>query len=234
MKAVLPVAAAIALIAAPAGAQTLGDCMQRDDLTKAVATCTALVKAAGKDRPKLATATAFLGTAQRAQGDYRNAVATLSQALILDPRNARLWHERALARAALGQLVRATADETYALRYEPRMIEALISRSDLFRQIGILGRAVADATEALKLDPNSAEAFANRAYAQLRQGRPNFALADAEEALKRDPRSARALLTRGLVTEKTDAAKAREDLKRALDLDPKKQIAIDALKRLGA
>jgi tetratricopeptide (TPR) repeat protein len=226
-------AVALALATPTAASATLGDCMQREDPAKAVTACSALVKSAGNDRKLLGTAYAFLGPAQRLNGDLRGALRSIGQALIYDPRNARLWHERGLARAALGQTLRASADETYAIRYEPRMVDAWIARGDLFRKLGFLNKAVVDAGEALKLDPRNHVALANRAYARLRLGQIDGAKADAEEALKIEPRSAKALLTRGLVLEKTDTAKALEDIKASLKMEPNDKIAQDALKRLG-
>jgi tetratricopeptide (TPR) repeat protein len=222
-----------ALAAPSAASATLGDCMQREDPAKAVAACSALVMSAGKDRKMLGTAYAFLGPAQRLTGDVRGALRSIGQALIYDPRNARLWHERGLTRAALGQTLRASADETYAIRYEPRLVGAWVARSDLFRKLGLLNKAVADASQALKLDPKSHAAFANRAYARLRLGQLDAAKADAEEALKIEPKSARALLTRGLALEKTDTARALDDVRASITIDPKDKIAQDALKRLG-
>lgn len=216
-----------------AGHATLGDCMQRGDPALAVTACLALIKNAGKDRKMLGTGYAFLGPAQRLTGDLRGALRSIGQALLYDPRNARLWHERGLTRAALGQTLRASADETYAIRYEPRMVEAWVARGDLFRKLGLLSKAVSDATEALKLDPKNHVAFANRAYARLRLGQFDAAKADAEESLTIEPRSAKALLTRGLVLERSDSAKALEDIKASLAIEPKDKIAQDALKRLG-
>jgi tetratricopeptide (TPR) repeat protein len=228
-----PCVVALVAMAPTAGHATLGDCMQRADPALAVTACQALIKTAGKDRKMIGTGYAFLGPAQRLTGDLRGALRSIGQALLYDPRNARLWHERGLTRAALGQTLRASADETYAIRYEPRMVEAWIARGDLFRKLGLLTKAVSDANEALKLDPKNHLAFANRAYARLRLGQFDAAQTDAEEALKIEPKSAKALLTRGLVLERSDTAKALEDIKASLAIEANDKIAQDALKRLG-
>jgi tetratricopeptide (TPR) repeat protein len=221
------------LSAQTASSATLGDCVQREDPTKAVAACSALVNSADTDRKLLGTAYAFLGPAQRLNGDVRGALRSIGQALLYDPRNARLWHERGLTRAELGQTLRASADETYAIRYEPRLVDAWVARGDLFRKLGFLRRAVADASQALKLDPKNHAALANRAYARLRLGQLDAARADAEEALKIEPTSAKALLTRGLVLERTDKTRALEDIKASIAIEPNDKIAQDALRRLG-
>lgn len=234
MRMLLPIVAAAVLTAGVARADTLGDCTQRADLPKAATACSTLIKEAKQDRPKLAVAYANLAAVQRSQGDLKKALSSYGWALVYDSKNANVWHERALVRAALGQTLRSAADETVAIRYDPRKIEAWIVRSDLFRQMGALTKAVADANEALKLDPKSAAALANRAYAELRLGQLDKAKADAEEAIKNDAKSARGYLTRGLAQEKTDKAKAVADLKKAAELDPKDKVAADALKRLGS
>ena len=225
--------------AQPAGAQTvaappMSDCTQRTDLPKAISTCLGLVMAAGKDAGKLAAAYSNLGNAQRLQGDLKASLTNLGWALVYDRKNPRHWLDRATTRAALGQNLRGAADATLALRYDPKLAEAFVLRSDLHRKLGALDRAVSDATEALKIDPKSSAAYANRAYARLRLTRVDQARTDAEDALKIDPNSVRALLTRGLLNEKTDKTKARDDILRALKMDPKEPVALDAIKRFGA
>ena len=214
-----------------ARADTLSDCTQRTDLTKAIAACGTLVTEAKQDKSKLAVAYSNLGGVQKATGDLKGALNNLGWALVYDRGNANLWHERAVVRAALGQTLRAAADETLAIRYDPRKIDAWIARGDLYRSMGALTRAVDDETEALKLDPKSAGAFAARGYARLRLGQLDQA--NADEAIKNDPKSARAYLTRGLAQEKSDKTKAIADLKKSLELDPKNNMVQDALKRLG-
>ena len=215
-------------------ADTLADCTQRTDFSKAVTACNALVSESKNDKAKLAVAYSNLGAAQKGAGDLKGALTNLGWALVYDRTNANLWHERALVRAGLGQTLRAAADETLAIRYDPRKVDAWIARGDLYRSMGALTRAVSDETEALKLDPKSAAAYANRAYANLRMGLIDKAKTDAEEAIKIDANSARAYLTRGLATEKTDKAKALTDLKKALELEPKNTVVQGALKRFGA
>lgn len=224
--------------AQPASAQTaaappMGDCTQRIDLPKAISACLAHVMAAGKDSAKLATAYSNLGNAQRLQGDLKASLTNLGWALVHDRKNPRHWLDRAMTRSALGQNLRGAADATLALRYDPKLAEAYVLRSDLHRKLGALDRAVSDATEALKIDPKSSAALANRAYARLRLTRVDQARADAEEALKLDPNSVRALLTRGLINETTDKTKSRDDILRALKMEPKDPIALEAIKRFG-
>ena len=238
MRKLFPLAAVIVAFAGLAlpgtvKADTLADCTQRGDLTKAIAACGTLISDAKHDDAKLAVAYTNLGAAQKANGDLRGALTNLGWALVYDRTNANLWHERGLVRTALGQTLRAAADETLAIRYDPRKVEAWIARGDLYRSMGALTRAVADATEALKLDPKSAAAFANRGYANLRMGLVDKAKSDAEEAIKNDAKSARGYLTRGLAQEKTDKTKAVADLKKALELEPKNTLVQEALKRLG-
>lgn len=230
--AVSVVCAGVALIG-DARADTLADCTQRGDLTKAIAACGTLISESKQDKSKLAVAYSNLGAAQKGKGDLKGALTNYGWALVYDRNNANLWHERGLVRADLGQTLRAAADETLAIRYDPRKIDAWIARGDLYRSMGALTRAVSDASEALKLDPKSAAALANRGYANLRMGLFDKALADAEEAIKNDAKSSRGYLTRGLAQEKSDRTKAIADLKKALELDPKATVAQEALKRLG-
>jgi tetratricopeptide (TPR) repeat protein len=133
----------------------------------------------------------------------------------------------------LGQKIRAAADYSIAAKYDPKSAAALAGSAEMYRQLGALPKAIADATAALKLDPKLAGALATRAFSQQRLGRDKEAVADADEAIKLDAKSMLSYLARGLAQVKSDPAKAKDDLKKVLELEPKSQLAADALKKLG-
>ena len=235
--AVTPVAHAQTTTTAPAAATPsvgtlMMGCTQTADRAAAIAACTGLIKAAGKDTATLSTAYMARAAAAKGNGDLKGAFNDLSSALYADPKNAGIWLKRGDIRAALGQKIRSAADYSIALKYDPKNINALLGRGEQYRLLGVLPKAIEDATAAIKLDPKSAAAFANRAYASQRYGKNDDAIKDADEAIKLDTKSAIAYAARGLARTATDKIAAITDLKRALELDPKLAAATDALKKL--
>jgi tetratricopeptide (TPR) repeat protein len=229
-------AAVVALGVTQARADLAADCTQTADRDKAIGACTSLLKEAGNDSGKLQTAYVGRAAAYRSKGQLPEAQSDLTRALYYNPKDASLWYQRGLVRAARGQNIRAGADFNLALRYDPKHVPSLIERGEAFRRLGALPKAISDAGEAIKLDPRSAAAYGNRAYAQLRMGKLDLAAADAAEAIKLDDKSARGHLVRGLAAEKADKAKAAADVKRALELDPELRKARElqeVIKRLG-
>lgn len=218
---------------APTAAAALTDCAQATDRAKALAACSAIIKEKGSDNAALLAAYRGRAAAAIATKKAPEALADLSRALVLDPKNVDLWVARGDVRASLGQRIRAAADYSVALKYDPKKVAALTGRAEQYRSLGALQKAVSDHTEALQLDPKSAVALAGRAYAQQRLGKDKEAIADADEALKLDGKAALAYLARGLAIGKTDKVKAATDLKKALELDPASPIAKSALQKLG-
>jgi tetratricopeptide (TPR) repeat protein len=226
--------------AAPAGpaavpavvAASVADCTQTTDRAKAIAACTALIKDAGKDAAKLAAAFMGRASAEQATGDLSAALKDTAKALYAEPSNPTIWTKRADIFAAQGHPFWSATAYSVALKYDPKSMSALLGRSDQFRRLGLLPKAIEDADAALKLYPKSSTAYSLRAYAHQREGHDAEALKVAEQALALDPKSALAYAARGFAKIKTDKQGALDDLKKALELDPKLEAVTTALKKM--
>jgi tetratricopeptide (TPR) repeat protein len=126
-------------------------------------------------------------------GDYDRAIASLSEAIRLDPKSAIAIVYRGAAYARKGDNDRALADYTGAIRLDPKnAVVAFLYRGVAYGNKGDNDRALADYNEAIRLDPKNAVAFLYRGAAYRDKGDYDRALADYNEAIRLDPKSAHA------------------------------------------
>ncbi len=132
---------------------------------------------------------ALRATARAAQslGDVATAIATLQEAVQIDPRDVDAWTE-------LGQALDASGDRAGAIqcyesairadsdRYEPHLNLAIA----LMRQ-GITGRARSELDEAVRAAPANASVHWNYGAALVEVGKPESARVHLEQALAIDP-----------------------------------------------
>ncbi|XP_035904865.1 dnaJ homolog subfamily C member 7 isoform X2 [Anopheles stephensi] len=92
-------------------------------------------------------------------GKYRDALATYTEALVLDPQNkdinSKLFYNRALVNSKLGNLREAIADCTSALALNEKYMKALLQRAKLHYNMENFEEAVKDYENALKHDRSS-------------------------------------------------------------------------------
>ncbi|WP_061027182.1 caspase family protein [Bradyrhizobium sp. CCH5-F6] len=155
----------------------------------------------------------------RVKGDANPAIATASEAIRRDPRDATAYYNRGNAYAASGDTDRAIADYTATIRLDPANANAYYNRGNGYSIKGDTDRAIADYTEAVRLQPTNANAYFNRGNAHGNKGDTDRAIADYTEAIRVDPTYANAYVNRGLAYEKRgDVAKARADFNATLGL----------------
>jgi tetratricopeptide (TPR) repeat protein len=152
--------------------------------------------------------------AERAIGD-------LSQAIRIDPEDARACSERSRAYQQQGDLERALEDSNRAIRLQPKLSPAYSQRAAVQVQRGRAREAVADCETALQLDRGNATAYRVRGEAHRLLGELERALADCSEAIWLDRKSAPAYLQRGRVhAAREERDRALADYNQALALDP--------------
>jgi tetratricopeptide (TPR) repeat protein len=139
-------------------------------------------------------------------GDYDRAIATASEAMRLDPKNASAFTNRGAAYANKGEFDRAIVDYNEAIRLEPNNGFHFIDRGRTYAKKGDLDQAITDYNEAIRLNPNYAPnyafAFTNRGAAYANKGEFDRAIADYNEAIRLYPDNAAAFNDRGVVYEK--------------------------------
>jgi tetratricopeptide (TPR) repeat protein len=123
---------------------------------------------------------------------FEQAIADFSQALKLDPNNAKIYVERGNAYGDKGDNDRAIADYDQAIRLNPNFAEAYSNRGNAYLSKGDHDRAIADYDQAIRLNPNFAEAYYNRGNSYYVKRDYDRAIADYEAALRINPNHANA------------------------------------------
>ncbi len=119
------------------------------------------------------------GNALLAKRDYDAAIASFTEAMRIDPKDANAYSSRGIAYEGKGDMDKALADYSEAIRIDPKSALAFYNRGIAYARKGDLDKAIADYTEAIGLDPKMAQAYSNRAAAYEKKG----AKAEAEEDL---------------------------------------------------
>ena len=120
--------------------------------------------------------------------DYDMAIASFTDAIKINPRDASYYDSRGSAYAKKRDYDRAIIDYTEAIRLSPRRADFYINRGDAYLDKGAHSRAVADYTEAIRLDPKNADYYCNRGDAYMEMMDYRRAADDFDYALRLDPR----------------------------------------------
>jgi len=115
------------------------------------------------------------------------AIADFTRALELDPRSAKAYIGRGVARSRKGDLDGAIADYTQGLLLNPRDAEAYAKRGSVRWQKGDLDVAITDFDQALALDPTLSMVYWSRGRARLQKENFPGALEDFQRAVQINP-----------------------------------------------
>jgi tetratricopeptide (TPR) repeat protein len=123
------------------------------------------------------------GSVYSIAGDDDRAIADISGAIHIDPKNATVYNDRGGVYGARGDYDRAIADFSEAVRIDPRNSNAYTSRADAYSGKGDYDRAVMDYGEAIRLNSVDVAAFAGRGLAYEKIGKAAEAHVDFDAAL---------------------------------------------------
>ncbi|MGB7858647.1 MAG: toll/interleukin-1 receptor domain-containing protein, partial [Pseudolabrys sp.] len=156
-------------------------------------------------------------------GNYDRAIATLSEAMRLNPNDEGLASfKRGIAYGNKGDYERAIADFNEAIRLDPKSVLAFRNRGLAYDKKGEYDRAIADFSEAIRLDPKYALAFYSRGLTSEAKGDNDRAINDFSEAIRLNPDYAPAFGNRGVAYDrKGNPDRAIVDFNEAIRLDPK-------------
>jgi tetratricopeptide (TPR) repeat protein len=161
------------------------------------------------------------GNASKNQSKWDEAIAEYTEALRINPNNARAYYNRGLAYYTQKDYSRAIADYTQAIRLDPNYAAAYMGRGNAYRGKGDNDRAIADYTQAIRLDPNYAKTYYNRGLAYYYKNDYDRAIADYTQAIRLDPNYAAAYYNRGNAYRgKGDNDRAIADYTQAIRLNP--------------
>jgi tetratricopeptide (TPR) repeat protein len=191
VRAFLTALVALLLISNPILAtseQDWQDC-EGKDYDRAIVACTRIIENSAETAASRARAYNNRGRTYRSRrdiGDLDRAISDYTEAIRLDPNNARGYYNRGdIYRER--NLDRAIADLTAAIRLDPKYVSAYVARGWAYVFKDEYNRAIADYTEAIRIDATFAPAYSARASAYESTGHKTDAIADDRKALLLDP-----------------------------------------------
>ncbi len=154
------------------------------------------------------------------------AIASCSEAIRLNPKDATAYNNRGYEWSNRGEHDRAIADFNEAIRLNPKHADGYITRGAEWSNKGDHERAIADYTEAIRLLPSEARAFYNRGNSFSAKGDNKRAIADFSKAIQLNPNYARAYNNRGFELSKQGVDDlAIADYTKAIAINPNYALA---------
>ena len=98
---------------------------------------------------------------------YQNAIADLTEALKVNPQDARTYEQRAAMEMRTKDYDKAVADYSQAIKITPDEISNYLYRGYVYELKGDKKSAMADTQSALKIDPSNQEALDRKARLQI-------------------------------------------------------------------
>ncbi len=157
--------------------------------------------------------------ASRTLHDYESAVADMDSAIVLEPRYAGYFINRAFMKYNLDDYFGAMSDYDYAISLDPASQEAHFNRGLLRAEVGDNNKAIKDFDFVLKSNPSNFMALYNRALLHMRTRQYREAVNDFTAILKKYPDFEAGYMARG------EAKRRMGDL-RGGDADYEKAMAI--------
>mmetsp|Transcript_75101 Transcript_75101/g.140076 ORF Transcript_75101/g.140076 Transcript_75101/m.140076 type:complete len:410 (+) Transcript_75101:134-1363(+) len=165
-------------------------------------------------------------------GDWDGALADLTRALELDPKNARAWSRRGVVRVLKGQIIEALADCRQAVKLEPDSALIWSHQGAVKFEAGDYKGAIEDCSKAISLKPSLSDAWVDRGGAKLELGNAAGAIDDYTEALRLEPNSAPTLTNRAIAKHDLgDFEGAITDCRRAIQIRPTFRHASSTLRK---
>ncbi|MBI3723823.1 tetratricopeptide repeat protein [bacterium] len=159
---------------------------------------------------------------RKAKGDFQGALADLTKAIDLSPKDAVSWHNRGSVKHAMRDLDGALADLTRSIELAPRLGLAWSARGQVRYDRGDVDGAIEDYGHAIELDPAQPDVWSLRGNARHAKGDLLGAVSDCDRSIALDARFPRAWVNRGAAKrDLRDLEGAASDFQRAVELDPR-------------
>ena len=155
--------------------------------------------------------------ATRTRHDFESALADMDSAILLEPRYAGYFINRAFMKYNLDDYFGAMADYDYAIGLDPASQEAHFNRGLLRAEVGDNNKAISDFSFVLKNNPSNFMALYNRALLHMRTRQYREAVNDFTAILKKYPNFEAGYMARGEAKRRMGDIKGSEaDMERAM------------------
>ena len=153
----------------------------------------------------------------RYRHDFESALADMDSAILLEPRYAGYFINRAYMKYNLDDYFGAMADYDYAIGLDPSSQEAHFNRGLLRAEVGDNNKAISDFNFVLKSNPSNFMALYNRALLHMRTRQYREAVNDFTAILKKYPEFEAGYMARGEAKRRMGDNKGSEaDMERAM------------------
>jgi len=178
-----------------------------------------------RDRhPHDASAWLLLGNAYAGSGRLDDALACYSVCVAMWPDSLAGHYQRGLCYFELERYREAAAEFAACVERDPRSVPARASRAAALAKLNDLQAARADLDEAIQRDPENGRLYLQRADVRRQLGETPDQ--DLDVGLHMKPRDEAGWVQRGLAIVKTDPARALDDFRQALRLNPRSRMAL--------
>jgi tetratricopeptide (TPR) repeat protein len=161
-----------------------------------------------------------VGSDEITVGGAQANIASLTEVIKANPRDAGAYNVRGAAFAKSGMNNEALADFTAALTINPNLFQAYNNRAQVYRRLGKLELALADFGRALDMNPSYDQAYVGRAGLFRQTGNIDGALADYQAAIAINSRNPAPFYNRGLILQlRGDHNAAIADFSAAIERD---------------
>lgn len=152
---------------------------------------------------------------------WKDAEASYTTAIELDPSSGTLWADRGRICELLGDLKQAKSDMDRAIQLDPQCNRFYLLRSRILRSLNQMKEARSDFDQAMHLRPSSIEDWISRGLAHL-PGNPNAAIDDLKMAESLDPKRKEVLQNKAHIESDylKDIVSATVSLHRLLEFHP--------------
>lgn len=153
----------------------------------------------------------------RSHHDFEHALADMDSAIMLEPRYAGYFINRAFMKYNLDDYFGAMSDYDYAISLDPASQEAHFNRGLLRAEVGDNNKAISDFDFVLKANPSNFMALYNRALLHMRTRQFREAVNDFTAILKKYPNFEAGYMARGEAKRRMGDNKGSEaDMERAM------------------
>ncbi|NEQ41712.1 MAG: tetratricopeptide repeat protein [Okeania sp. SIO3I5] len=155
------------------------------------------------------------------QGKQQAAIASYTEALKLNPKNASLYYQRGNSYYSQKAYEKAIKDYTAGIQIKPNYNDAYYQRALVYYELDDNEKAITDLTHALRINPDYTKAYDKRGLIYSEIGDYKNAIQDYSQSIRLNPQDSNTYINRGIARAMIgDRVGAISDYTQAIKLNP--------------